>query len=194
MSLRESLPYVIIALLLVYIFSIKREVITVEIPSKNNSKLILKPKPVVRLDSTLLPSMEYRVVQIPNPINQELLSKYNQAKESLTKLQVFKEAVTQREYIETLKDSTQTITVRSKVTGTLDEQIISYRTNPITIERKSLKSSTELYLGAFSTISSDLKQNLNVGVQANLKTKSKIYTIGYDVQKNIHLGISFKIL
>lgn len=178
MKLKHILPYVIIAGLVVYLLTMEKGVEYITLPPKVNTKVITTPHPIVTGERVL---------------NIELKTQYEKAKTQAVKDSIFEKAITQRTYVEELKDSVQTITVTSKVTGTLDEQIISYKTNPVTIERKTLKSRTSLYVGGFTSIPSRPEQTFNAGALLNLKTKNKIYSIGYDTDRRITAGVTFKL-
>lgn len=179
MRYRDIIYLVIILALVLYIASSLNDRTLVAVPTKINSKVISHPQPVAKPDTIL---------------NKELLSEYKAAPDSLAKLQVFKKSVTQREYVETLEDSVQTITIKSTVTGTLDEQIISYRTNPFTMEKESPRSNTSIYLGAFTRFSTiSPLQETHIGINLHLAHKKKLFTIGYDTSKSITAGIAFKL-
>jgi len=195
MKFYQIAPYLVIIGLLIYIFNNNVESIDILIPSKEAIKVVTNPQPVVKVDSLYLSNGEIRLVSVKNPVNQELLTKYNQAKDSLSKLQVYKDAITEREYVEYLKDSVQTVTVKSKVIGTLTEQIISYRTNPISITKKSLKSNTEVFIGGFTGLPTDpIYNRFTLGANLNIKSKKVLYSIGYDTDRRLTLGAAFKIL
>ena len=149
----------------------------------------------MRQDTITISDTEVRIVNVPNPVNQELLEKYNKATDSLSKLELHKEAITERLYKETLTDSVQTITVSSKVIGTLKEQKISYKTNPVNIEIKSKKPSLEVFAGGTTTIPTEVGQKIGLGATLSLlnKNKSQIYSVGYDANKNVIVGVSFKL-
>ena len=194
MNWKKVAPYLVIVLLLIYIFTLEKEVEVIRLPARENSVLITNPKPVVLRDTFLVNNGQIRIIERRNKVNQELLQKYNSLKDSVSKLQVFKEAITERKYVETLIDSTQTITVESSVIGTLTEQKISYRTNPITIERKSLKTPMQVYLGAFTTLPTNLAEpRLAVGANLNIKHNKTIYNIGFDTEQRVTVGASFKL-
>ena len=194
MNWKKVAPYLVIVLLLIYIFTLEKEVEVIRLPARENSVLITNPKPVVLRDTFLVDNSRIRIIERRNKVNQELLQKYNSLKDSVSKLQVFKEAITERKYVETLIDSTQTITVESSVIGTLTEQKISYRTNPITIERKSLKTPMQVYLGAFTTLPTNLAEpRLAVGANLNIKHNKTIYNIGFDTEQRVSVGASFKL-
>lgn len=175
MKLRDIAPYLIIVALVAYICTMKQEVQTITIPAHENSRVISAPQPISVADSKL---------------SVELLSKFKQTKDTIIKEKLYREAVQERTYKEVLEDSVQTITVETTVIGAISDQIISYRTNPIKKELKSLKSSTNIYLGAFTRLSP--VQNA-VGVNMTLKHGKKLITLGYDTSKTISLGVSIKL-
>lgn len=61
--------------------------------------------------------------------NEKLIEEYKKANDSL-KEALFNSAVTVREYREVFEDSTITITVGAKVTGTLNSLVAEYKTKP----------------------------------------------------------------
>tara|TARA_R110000822_G_scaffold75692_3_gene182112 strand:+ start:2687 stop:3271 length:585 start_codon:yes stop_codon:yes gene_type:complete len=194
MKFHEVAPYFIIAILLIYIVNLKKDD-NVLISEKFATKVITSPEPVVLRDTVFLDNNVIILKERRPVVDSVLLDKYNSLKDSISKTQVFKDAITQRTYKEELKDSVQTITVTSKVTGTLTEQIISYRTNPITIERKSLRSDTGVYLGGFTSLPAQtITDNFAVGINMHVQRSKVMYSLGYDTQKRIQLGVAFKIL
>jgi len=174
MRVREVIQIVVIALLLIYITSIRKEVEYITIPPKTNTKVVIAPRPVKLVEDLTLEG------------------EFAKATPEV-KIEMFKDAVTIRDYEEELVDSVQTITVNSRVQGRLLEQIITYRTNPVTIERKTVKSSTEFFLGGFTTIPTVPMQRLGLGAEINIKNNNKIYGVGYDINGNISASISFKL-
>lgn len=174
MKFKDTIPYIIIALLLVYITSMKKEVQTIHIPSRTNTKVITKPQPV-KLEEDLVLEGAFATA----------------TKE--VQIEMYKEAVTIREYEEELVDSVQTIKVRSKVQGKLLEQEITYTTNPITIEQKVVKSRTEFFVGGFTTVPTVPEMKFGVGAEIMIRNNKKIYNIGYDNNGNIHAGVTFKL-
>lgn len=199
---KKTIPYLIIAGLLVYIFSMEKEIIQVKIPSKENSVKIADPISEVRVDTiykTVFRDGKRKVVKevvtVENPVNKDLLDKYEEAKKSNDSLlldKIFREAITERLYTEKLVDSVQTITVKSEVIGTLKSQIISYKTNPQTITIKKWKRAS-IYIGGFSYLPTIDGESISVGLQLQVVNKKRVLTFGFDNTKKVHVGIAFKL-
>ena len=193
MKLRDWIPYIIIAALLVYISFGKNEIEYVEVPAKENTRLITNPKPVVLQDTIRLINGGFQIVVKEREIDTTLLNKYKTLRDSIERLQVFKDAITLRNYVEQLTDTVQTITVESQVTGTLNSQRISYRTNPLKIPIKAVKNRASFFTGVYATLPQLPNEVPAVGLNLSLQNKTQIYTIGYDTQERIHVGVAFKL-
>lgn len=194
---KRTIPYIIIAALLLYILMIdtsEKKVITIA-PSSGEIQ-IDTPKPEVRTDTVTITEkgkVIKQVVEVENPINKELLKKYNDAKDSIQKLKVFKESIRERLYVETLTDSIIRITVKSETVGTLKSQNISYTTKAREIEVNTGKRKPALYLGAFTTIPTEGQGEIDIGANLTLTNKKNTFTLGVTQKKTIHLGIAFKL-
>lgn len=186
------IPYIIIAILTIVLMSRKDEVRTITLPEKSGSFQVSQPEPITLYD-TIKEAGTTKVVEIPNPVNQSLLDKYNSLKDSISKLEQYKEVITERTYKETFKDSIQEITIESEVIGTLKSQKVDYRIYPQTIEVKTKKPTYNVFLGTFTTIPTHNTNAPVIGANISLKTTKNIYQIGYDTQRNITAGISFKL-
>ena len=192
MDYRKYLPYLIIAILLVILFSRKDEVTTIDIPEKSGSFEVSRPEPITIYD-TIKEAGTIQLVEVPNPVNQSFLDKYNSLKDSVSRLEQYKETITERTYKETFKDSTQEITIESEVIGTLKSQKVDYKIYPQTIEVVTKKPSFNVFLGTFTTIPTKYTTAPVLGANISLKTTNTIYQIGYDNQRNITAGIAFKL-
>lgn len=193
-----TIPYLVIGGLLIYIFSIKKGVKIIEIPRKSNVKIIEKPVEVIRTDTVYLSNNSVRIERVENPVNTELEEKYYRAlneRDSLEQLRLYMNAITERKYIEHLSDSVQDITVISEVVGTLKSQEISYKTKPISIQVAERKK-PGIYVGGFSSLKYGDFGRTAIGAKLNYLSpnRKKIIGVGYDSEKRLHLGITFKIL
>jgi len=194
-------PYIIfwvlsMALVIFFTRSCGSDLVTdvITIPAMENTKIITAPLPVVKKDTFFLETGEIKIVTVPNPINQEMMTKYYQTKDTLERLKLYQNAIEIREYVETLKDSTQIITVLSSVSGELREQIISYRTLPMEFPRTRNTSKNALFIGLSGGLPLDPNFNtFTAGIKADVVTKNKIYSLGYDSQKRINIGLSIKL-
>lgn len=191
----------IVGLLIYILLFTGSEIVEVKIPSKENSFEIKDPIPEVRIDTVEVEVLvngkkviEEKIVEVENPVNKELLQKYEEAvksKDSLQQLKIFKEAVKERRYTETLQDSVQTITVKSEVVGTLKSQSISYKTKEQVLKVKVKKIRPSIYVGGFSRIPTIVGEEISFGVQLNIVNKRNSFGVGFDNQKNVLISYTF---
>lgn len=201
---KKNIPYFVIAALVIYILMIgKSEVIEVKIPSKENSVKISGPEPEVRVDTIYKnvfvdgkKVVQKQVVEVENPVNKELLQKYEEAvraNDSLQQVKVFKDAIKERKYTERLEDSVQVITVKSEVIGTLKSQLIEYKTKEQVIEVKTKRMRPTVYVGGFSSLPTIPDASPTFGVQLQIANKKRVLTFGIDNQKTVQVGIALKL-
>ncbi len=191
---------VIIIVLVGYILLTPKKIITkiIEVSSKEGERIIYKPVEVVKWDTVYKNKVIQSVTKVKNPINVDLLKKYNEAKQANDSLKLdrlYREAITERTYKELLSDSTVDITVHSFVTGKLTYQKIEYKTKPQKIIIPAEKQRLKVYLGGYTNIGIEDYSTSSVGASLNVinKNQNKIYTFGYDTKGNATIGISFKI-
>lgn len=170
----------------------KDEVRTITIPEKSGSFQVSQPEPITLYD-TIKEAGTIQLVEVPNPVNQSLLDKYNSLKDSISRLEQYKEVIAERTYKETFKDSTQEITIESEVIGTLKSQKVDYKIYPQTIEVQPRTPKFNVFLGTITTIPTKYTTAPVLGANISLKTTKTIYQIGYDTQQNVTAGISFKL-
>jgi len=202
---KKNIPFAIILILLIYVFTIgrnKNEVTEVVIPAQSNEAVIDNPIPEIRIDTFYTEAKGKKIIEkivpVENPINKELLQKYEQAiqdNDSLKALTLYKEAVTERLYIETLEDSVQTITVKTEVTGTMKKQSIDYLTKAKTVQFQTNKAKPSFFAGAFTCIPTKQAEVPVVGLNLYMmnKTGKRLLSVGCDNEKRVHLGIAIKL-
>jgi len=203
MTKTNIILFLIIAILIAYYIIIansKPEVI--DIPPEANSVVIKEPVAEIRFDTIfkndILEKEIVKIVKVENPVNSELLSKYEQAvhdNDSLKQLNLFKDAITERFYNEIFEDSIQTITVDSKVVGVLKSQSISYVTKRRQLTLKPIKMKPSIFVGGFicTPVANETASSFGVNLSFMNKTKKQYYTLGIDNRKNIYLGINLKL-
>lgn len=190
----------IIVVLVGYILLIPPKVVqkTIEIPSKQGEKIVIKPIEVVKYDTIYREKEVVRIEKVKNELNEELLAKYNEAKklnDSLLLNEIFKNAIKKREYKEQLNDSNIIITVNSKTTGYLDHQKITYNIKPQRIVINKAMERMSLYFGGYTYMGIKEYSPPAFGLDLSLmdKKRKKIIKLGYDTNQNAMVGISFKI-
>lgn len=197
---KSLIPYLVIAGLVIYILMIGRsEEKEILIQSQENTMSVENPVEESRVDTIYKDSIRrvevLKIVKVENPVNKELLAKYEKAvseNDSLKQLQLYKEAITERRYNETFEDSVQTISVESNVIGTLKSQVVNYKTKERTVKVQPDKLKPSVFVGGFSY---GTFEEPVFGANMNLlnKDKNKLFTIGYDTQKRVHFGVTIKL-
>lgn len=165
--------------------------VEIEVPAKTGQfEPIEDPEPITITNTEFI-------------VDEALVEEYKKANDSL-KAELFKSAVTERDYEETFEDTLQTIKVKANVTGILNSISASYVTKPFTVTKDTVvefkipanKRSIMLYgevglpAKKFSSVSSTpvLKAGFDI------KNKKKwIYGASYDTEKRIwfKIGKSF---
>lgn len=201
---KEFVPYVVALALILYIISVHdcKEEVKIEVPEISNSKIIEAPVERIRIDTVYIDTGSVKnvikLVPVENPINKELLAKYEAAmndNDSLKQKALYLEAITERLYIETLEDSVQLITVESEVVGTLKQQTIKYKIKPKTYTIETERRKPSLYAGGFVSSPIETASAASVGAELLLlnKKQTKLFKVGYDTQKRLHFGVTFKL-
>lgn len=108
----------------VKIKKIEKELVVAE--KKGYFKAKEELKPIVKYD-TIRDTVKGKTIYVlkENPVNQDLLNKYNELSDSL-KLLAYKDAITEREYEETFENDTIKAVVNAKVTGNLNSLSLDY--------------------------------------------------------------------
>lgn len=120
-------------------------------------------------------------------IDSTYINRYFAAKDSIEALNLYIDAITEREYTQSFQDSVQTVSVFSQVRGELLRQSVDYEiyqrevatndTLPIPPRRPSLYFSGEIGTGRV----------LKAGLQ--LQTRRQAYSLSVDSDKNIWAGV-----
>lgn len=190
--MNKYIPYIVIGLLIFLLYSRETKIEYIEIPAKQGSFINRTPEPIIRYDTIQLKE-KATIVKVENPVNQELLEAYNKANDSIGKLNILMDAITERNYNEVYEDNVQKITVNSKVIGRLTEQQINYLIKPSTVELKVPEKALKLFLGADLEVPLRRENIISAGVNLNAQYKNKLITIGINNNQNIRAGIAFKL-
>lgn len=163
--------------------------IEVKVPSKEGKiDTIYQPKP-------------YKVIDTITKDSKELINKYEKAKDSIKKL-LYKDAIAERIYNETLKDSFMTGQLYIKTRGTLEEYTFSYKTKPYTLKidtiipveipiKRSLILSGEIGMPTNYNADEILKPVFKINLDF-VNKKNWLYGGGFDTQQNVYLKIGKK--
>ncbi len=167
----------------------KQETVTITVPEKKGQFEVVEPEPVVKYD-TIYKEGTTKIVAVPNPVNEQLLQEYQSLKDSVSRLEKYKEAITERTYKETFMDSTQQIVVESNVIGTLKSQKVDYTIFPQQIEVKTKRPKYSLYTG----LDVQLTPSIQTTPKLTLKTPKMLYNAGYNLnEKAVVVGASIKL-
>jgi hypothetical protein len=208
--LKNSIPYIIIVALLSFIFlnncsgnykdsiNIKKDSIyaPIKIDSAITSFDTIKIPAFIIRDSIIYKD---NIIYKENPINQELLNKY---KNSIYKLELYKKAITEFEYIQIFEDSIQKVDVYSKTRGVLLEQSVNVLIKPKNIPHynhtvtKTIirQDRSKVFIGGGIIIPSI--NNKILGFKLNLMFKNKnqnVFNVSLDNKKNIYLDYNINI-
>ena len=161
--------------------------VEIEVPSKTGQfEPIEKPEPITITNTEFV-------------VDEALVEEYKKANDSL-KAELFKSAVTERDYEETFEDTLQTITVKANVTGILNSISASYVTKPFTVTKDTVlqvqipanKRSISLYgeVGLPVQKFTDVSTTPVLKLGFDIKNKKKwIYGASYDTEKRVWIKV-----
>jgi len=142
----------------------------------------------------------YPKAKVEKVVDTSLVEQYKKANDSLKKA-LFESAVTVREYKEVFEDSTITITVGAKVTGTLNSLIAEYKTKPrvivldttLTVDVPDYSRSISVYgeVGMPTRVESNQTPILKVGFDITNKN-NWIWGGSFDTEKRAWLKLGKK--
>lgn len=161
------------------------------------SDTIYVPSPVDRDKDN--PKKEYvykykdSIVKIPNPINQDLLDKYNQAQDSLSKMKMYIEAIQIREYVTTYENEYYKMNIYSEVQGYMLKEApeVTIKARSIDIDISKFKKYKLLYGGKieYNIGTLDNRNPFNVEILGGIKLKNDDVILGsFGVDKSIGAG------
>lgn len=183
--------------LTIMFFIMKKEQTEVEVPI-----YIEVPVPVIQ--------KEFDTIKLPIEIAGEKVidsiyyKEYLQLKDSISKNNAYKEAITIREYNTPFEDDTIKIDTYNKVRGTLLETQVSYKTKPRTINldttlKVKIPTQTKFYIGGEVVLPTkpefqNYSPSIAPGIIMKNKKETKLYKISYDpINKQFKAGIFFKL-
>lgn len=197
-------PYIVIGILLLMIFGNRKSRITSTIVTTTKDSIytpIVIDSVVSTFDSILnpVPVITYDTTYVTNPVNPELVKKYQEAVDKLT---LYKEAIKNNEYLEVFEDTLQQVTVKSNVQGKLLKQSVTTtlkkRTIPhytTTVTNTIIKQDrAKVFLGIDIDIPTSTYGKLNYGVHVMYKTpNNNIWKGGIDNNGNIITSYSINL-
>lgn len=184
----------IIILLGILMYQCSRKPDVIKIPIK-----IEVPIPVVEVEFETINNPYPVYIPGKKEIDSIYYDRYMALKDSAERNEVFKDAITIREYKETVEDDTITINLYAKVQGHLKEYQIGYKTKPRTITHKDeieVPIDNKLQFGAGMELGFPTAPNSGQGLVLKPKiavdTKNIIYEMSYDTEKRGWLGLIYK--
>lgn len=176
-------------------------VIFMFLPSKEKKPEIIIKTKVITIpgkDGKMDTIYEPKFIEKENPINKELLAQYTALKDSVSKLNLFKEVITEKEYNEVYEDDVQIISIYTKVQGSLLKQAPKYKIKPFNIVSKDTvqinynKPERNKILGGLEIgkpVVGDIIFKGNVYLQ---NKRGNILSAGYDTEKTWWAGYILK--
>tara|TARA_R110000868_G_scaffold9742_4_gene47970 strand:+ start:8223 stop:8810 length:588 start_codon:yes stop_codon:yes gene_type:complete len=131
-------------------------------------------------------------------INKDLLKEYIAKQDSASKTEIFKEAITEREYNLNFKDSLVNIDIYAKTEGVLLEIKPSYTIYPSKVITKDKiitlpsKPKNSILAGVETSLPTDVYPYIKTSIYFQNK-KSNIITIGVDTNRSIWFGYIVKL-
>ena len=156
----------------------------IEVPAKSGILPVILNPPEIKT--------EVRV------INKDLLKEYIAKQDSASKTEIFKEAITEREYNLNFKDSLVNIDVYAKTEGVLLEIKPSYTIYPSKVITKDKiitlpsKPKNSILAGVETSLPADVYPYIKTSIYFQNK-KSNIITIGVDTNRSIWFGYIVKL-
>ena len=156
----------------------------IEVPAKSGILPVILNPPEIKT--------EVRV------INKDLLKEYIAKQDSASKIEIFKEAITEREYNLNFKDSLVNIDVYAKTEGVLLEIKPSYTIYPSKVITKDKiitlpsKPKNSILAGVETSLPADVYPYIKTSIYFQNK-KSNIITIGVDTNRSIWFGYIVKL-
>lgn len=183
----KNIGIIILTIGIIWLVFFNKETSTIEVP-------VIIEVPIPGIQNTFDP------IELPIPKTEKprlILEKDFVKADSITKDSLYKDAVKERFYSEIFKDSTQSITVNTKVQGKLLKQQISYDIFSRTIQLDTIiEIPTPNKLKVFGLVelgSSTINIEPVVKSSVLFKTKTdKIISLSVDTQKNAYIGYGFK--
>jgi hypothetical protein len=200
----KNIKEIIIAIAVLFIVYLVYDKFTakpefVEVPVRIEVPIPCKDGKIIR-DTILVP----KYVEVTNPVNDTLLKKYQEAKDSIAQLELYRDAITTRIYNEKFEDDVLSINVETKVQGKmLDQDITNYYVKPSRIivdttltvkvpQKINILGGAELGmpLPSMELHTGNPIVKFHLGVQ---NKKGNILTIGIDTQRNGYVGYTMKL-
>lgn len=195
-KIKSLFPYFVIIGLLIWIFYFSKCEEKI-VPSVSNGFKIENPVPEIRIDTLKVPfevegKTIYKdsIVEVENPLNIALMNKYEKAmkeNDSLKQLNLYKDAVTLRNYKNVFEDDFQKIIVKTDVSGFLQSVSLDYETKESKIKYKKYN----LFVGGFVYGIRDPDAGLNLSVLNN--KNNSIFSAGYGLRKNVYIDYKIKL-
>lgn len=145
-----------------------------------------RPVAVIKWDTVKFP--------VPNPVNQELIQAYQQAKDSLERFKMYADAIGEREYNIVEEDSLLMTENHIKTQGHLLSFQQSYTIKPREVKVNPKETVLRLF-GGFEVGNTTQLDNFTAKANLGLQNrKGNVLSVGYDTEERIWIGYNFSIL
>ena len=191
--------YLIIIILIIIIFlqrsCYNKSVNIVKVPEVKGTFDTVKPKEISSKIKYVYTTSKGKSIYLKNPVNDSLVKQYEHAMDSICKLQLYLDAVSEREYLTEYDNDTINLKVYSKVQGTLLKEKPSYviKTRSVEVSKLIKEPKFTMYAGV-EVFDNKLFNNFGVKASLGFQNKSKdILTFSYDTHRNFYVGYSVKL-
>ncbi len=179
----------------------EKDTVFIEVPAKEGSKVIDKPKPLPQKSSKeYIQITKTDTIKVENEVNVKLLKEMKDLialKGKVDSLTFYKnlynkylKSIEINRYNEKFEDEYVRGEVNTEVTGTLNNQTINWESKERKIEVEVPKRKPMFFVGGEIQYQYEKHQPNFVGSVSLLTPKSTLYTIGVSTNKEIHVGLS----
>lgn len=194
---RTYLPYIVIAALILIIFMLvecdgdtKGDTVTIVTEAQEGkSDTLYLPSPIIYKDRPVtVVKWKDKIVEIPNPVNVDLVDAYQKAQDSISRFKLFLEAISENEYNIPIEDSLLLTNNYIKTQGKVLAFQQTYTIKPRNIEVELPKNRFRMTAG-FEVGNSTKFDNFSVKGNVNVNGLS----LGYDTNNTIWLGYNWTL-
>lgn len=191
----EYFPYLVILILIgvIWFQGFERDVVTIEVPGEEGKfEPVTQFEYIIETDTIYQDRWLEKEVKVLNPVNQDLVDQYQKLKDSVGRLNMFLDAIMERQFKQTFEDDYLIGNVSGVVQGRLQELELDYKIKPRTIEAPQTRLRL---LGGFNIGNemdlSKFQWKASLGLQNG---QGNIVRIGYGSRETIWLGYEASLI
>lgn len=195
MTLKTLIPYIVIVVLLLFLWQggCERETKVIKVPEVVREFDTITEIKYLKSDTVYITRWNEIEIPTPNPVNKTLVENFQQAQDSIQRLNLYLQAIQERHFAETFEDEFAQINVSGKVRGELLDLTSNYRIKPRDIEVKT--GSRLRLLGGFNIGNtkelSGFRWKASLGLQNG---QGNIFRLGYGDGETFWLGYETSLI